>query len=162
MLTWPFILNPPPGREKHFCTAMNHTLQPLSSPPVLKHRDRLYTSGRGRGLKRSEGSFSNTCFTNFLLTWPVATLNFNAWLLCHICALIYSLFEKPPNILCHSRYSHFSPWAICLTVMAIPVQSLRWIARAHMVAGVHSCIVRVYGDWVIRLPAVIRQSRSEV
>ncbi len=31
-----------------------------------------------------------------------------------------------------------------------------------MVTAVHSCIAWVYSDWVIRLPAVIKQSRSEV
>lgn len=31
-----------------------------------------------------------------------------------------------------------------------------------MVAAVHSCIAGEYGDWVIRLPTVISQSRSEV
>lgn len=31
-----------------------------------------------------------------------------------------------------------------------------------MVAAVHSCIVRVYGDCVIRLPTVIRQYRFDV
>lgn len=64
--------------------------------------------------------------------------------------------------MCHLRSSHSSPRAVWFTVIAIPVQSWRWIASAHMVAAVHSCIVWVYGDRVIRQPTVIRRSRSEV
>lgn len=120
-------------------------------------------------LIRLQGSLSNTCFINFLVTWPPAAFIFNRRntpdSFCNIHALICchtAPLTAATNIPCHLRCSHFSPRAIRFAVIAVPVQSLRWIAPAHMAAAVHSCIVRVYGDWVIRLPAVIRQSGSEV
>lgn len=51
--------------------------------------------------------------------------------------------------------------AFFFCVITGAVQSSRWITAAHMAAAVHSCMLGVYCDRLIRLPVVIRLPQPE-